>query len=85
MRSLRICSLWVSPDRVALEGSPLNEIILMSLRATITVSLFALFIALIFWAWSPKRHKEFAEAANLVFDEPDRVPTEPAPANEKSR
>ena len=52
----------------------MNEIILMSLRATITLSLFALFIALIFWAWSPKRHKEFAEAANLVFDETDRAP-----------
>ena len=48
----------------------------MSLRAAITVSLFALFIALIFWSWSPKRHKEFAEAANLVFDEAEHVPAE---------
>ena len=47
----------------------MNEIILMSLRAAVTLSLFALFIILIFWAWSPKRHKQFAEAANLVFDE----------------
>jgi len=61
----------------------LNEIILMSLRAAITLSLFALFIGLIFWAWSPKRHKQFAEAANLVFDETDRVPTEPKPAVEE--
>jgi len=52
----------------------------MSLRAAITVSLFALFVALIFWAWSPKRHKQFAEAANLVFDETDRVPPKDAPA-----
>jgi cytochrome c oxidase cbb3-type subunit IV len=49
----------------------------MSLRAAITVSLFALFIALILWAWSPKRHKQFAEAANLVFDETDRAPEKP--------
>jgi cbb3-type cytochrome oxidase subunit 3 len=62
-----------------------NEIILMSLRAAITVSLFSLFIALIFWAWSPKRHKQFAEAANLVFDETDHVPNEPAPGNEEFR
>jgi cbb3-type cytochrome oxidase subunit 3 len=54
----------------------MNEIILMSLRAAVTLSLFALFVALIFWAWSPKRHKEFAEAANLVFDETDRAPAE---------
>jgi cbb3-type cytochrome oxidase subunit 3 len=70
---------------VVLEGTPLNEIILMCLRAAITLSLFALFIILIFWAWSPKRHKQFAEAANLVFDETDRVPTEPMPAAEELR
>jgi len=52
----------------------MSEIILMSLRAAVTLSLFALFVALIFWAWSPKRHKEFVEAANLVFDETDRAP-----------
>ena len=63
----------------------MNEIILMCLRAAITLSLFALFIILIFWAWSPKRHKQFAEAANLVFDETDRVPTEPMPAAEELR
>jgi cbb3-type cytochrome oxidase subunit 3 len=57
----------------------MNEIILMCLRAAITLSLFALFIALIFWAWSPKRHKQFTEAANLVFDETDRVPAERVP------
>jgi cbb3-type cytochrome oxidase subunit 3 len=73
------------PARVVHEGTPLNEIILTGLRAAITVSLFALFIALIFWAWSPKRHKEFAEAANLVFDETDQVPIEPVPATEESR
>ncbi|HEY1315003.1 MAG TPA: CcoQ/FixQ family Cbb3-type cytochrome c oxidase assembly chaperone [Steroidobacteraceae bacterium] len=61
----------------------MNAIILMSLRAAITVSLFALFIALIVWAWSPKRHKQFAEAANLVFDETDRVAADPAPAKKE--
>jgi cbb3-type cytochrome oxidase subunit 3 len=63
----------------------MNEIILMSLRAAITLSLFALFIALIFWAWSPKRHKEFTEAANLVFDETDRMPPESTPTIEELR
>ena len=58
----------------------MNEIILMSLRATVTLCLFALFVVLVFWAWSPKRHKEFAEAANLVFDETDRAPVERAMA-----
>jgi cbb3-type cytochrome oxidase subunit 3 len=68
---------------VAPEGTPVNAIILMSLRASITVSLFALFIVLIFWAWSPKRNKQFAEAANLVFDETDRVPAEAASSAEE--
>jgi cbb3-type cytochrome oxidase subunit 3 len=63
----------------------LNEIILMSLRAAITVSLFGLFIALILWAWSPRRHKQFDEAANLIFDETDRVPAERMPAIEEPR
>ena len=61
----------------------MNEIILMSLRAAVTLSLFSLFVALIFWAWSPKRHKEFAEAANLVFDETDRVPAERVAAKQE--
>lgn len=70
---------------MVLEGTPLSEILLISLRTAITLSLFALFIALIFWAWSPKRQKQFAEAANLVFDETDRMPTELTPAIEESR
>ncbi len=59
----------------------MNEFILMSLRAAITLSLFALFVVLIFWAWSPKRHKQFTEAANLVFDENDRMAAENKPAD----
>jgi cbb3-type cytochrome oxidase subunit 3 len=57
----------------------MNDIMLMSLRAAITLSLFALFIALIVWAWSPKRRQQFTVAANLVFDETDRVPSERLP------
>lgn len=49
----------------------MNEVLLNIVRGAITVSLFALFIALIFWAWSPRRRKEFTDAANLVFDETD--------------
>lgn len=63
----------------------MNEFILMSLRAAITVSLFALFVALIFWAWSPKRRKQFAEAANLVFDDTDHVSTERATSKQEKR
>ena len=63
----------------------MNEIILTSLRAAITVLLFGLFVALIFWAWSPKRRKEFSEAANLVFDDADRVSTERATAKQEMR
>jgi cytochrome c oxidase cbb3-type subunit 4 len=63
----------------------MNEFILMSLRAAITVSLFALFVALIFWAWSPKRRKQFTEAANLVFDDADRLSAERGSAKQEGR
>ena len=57
------------------------DLVLTILRGAITVSLFALFIALIAWAWSPRRRRDFADAANLVFDENDYVRT---PKAEKS-
>lgn len=40
------------------------------LRSAVTVLLFALFITLIVWAWSPRRRKEFSDAAYSVFDQP---------------
>ncbi len=53
----------------------MNDSVLTILRGAVTVSLFALFITLIAWAWSPRRRKDFADAANLVFDENDDVRT----------
>jgi cytochrome c oxidase cbb3-type subunit 4 len=53
----------------------MNEMVMTILRGAITVSLFALFIALIAWAWSPRRRKDFADAANLIFDESDEAGT----------
>jgi len=41
------------------------------LRSIVTVSLFVLFIALIFWAWSKNRKQEFEEAANIPFEGSD--------------
>lgn len=42
-----------------------------TLRGLSTLFLLVVFIALIFWAYSGKRKKEFDEAANLPFaDEP---------------
>jgi cytochrome c oxidase cbb3-type subunit 4 len=49
----------------------MNEFILNILRGAITIGLFGLFIALIAWAWSPRRREEFTDAANLVFDDTD--------------
>ena len=62
----------------------MNEFLLMIFRAAITVTLFALFVALIFWAWSPKRRKQFDEAANLVFDDTDDVSTKRATAKQET-
>jgi cytochrome c oxidase cbb3-type subunit 4 len=53
----------------------MNELLQTILRSAVTVALFALFIALIVWAWSPRRHKEFTDAANLVFDESNNPET----------
>ena len=36
-----------------------------------TLVMLILFVLLIGWAWSSKRVKEFREAANLPFDEPE--------------
>ncbi|GAA3950211.1 cbb3-type cytochrome c oxidase subunit 3 [Allohahella marinimesophila] len=45
-----------------------------TLRGIFTLVLMATFIALIFWAFSRKRAKQFDEAANLPFadEEKDR-------------
>ena len=40
-----------------------------------TLSLFVLFIAIIFWAWSSRRKSEFEEAARLTLDD-DRLENE---------
>ena len=48
----------------------MNEVLQTVLRSAVTVLLFGLFIALIVWAWSPRRRKEFSAAANSVFDQP---------------
>ena len=44
-----------------------------TLRGLSTLFLLVTFLALVFWAYSGKRKKEFDEAANLPFaDEPQK-------------
>jgi len=40
-------------------------------RAMFTVIMFAMFIGIVFWAWSNKRRGAFTEAANLPLNEPE--------------
>jgi cytochrome c oxidase cbb3-type subunit 4 len=40
-----------------------------TLRAMVTVVSFAVFIAILVWAWSRRREADFAEAANLPFEQ----------------
>jgi len=47
----------------------MTDVVMIVIRSVITVTLFCLFVALIGWAYSPKRRKEFDDAANLVFDD----------------
>lgn len=39
------------------------------LRSLVTLVWMVAFVAIVFWAWSRKRHKEFDEAANLPLNE----------------
>lgn len=40
-----------------------------TLRIGITLLSFALFVGIVWWAWSAKREKEFSEAARLPFEQ----------------
>ena len=52
----------------------MNDTVLNILRDAVTVTLFALFLALLVYVFSPRRAKDFSDAANLIFDAPDEVP-----------
>ena len=58
----------------------MNDTVLNILRGAVTVTLFALFVALLFYVFSPRRAKDFTDAANLIFDAPDDVPAAPRAA-----
>lgn len=38
-----------------------------------TLAIFISFIAIVLWAYSKRRKKDFEEAANLVFDDEKKV------------
>ena len=40
-----------------------------TLRSIVTVTGLVTFIGIIWWAWSKRRTDDFAEAANLPFDQ----------------
>ena len=46
-----------------------------TLRSVITVLSFALFLGIVFWAWSAKRKAAFDEAAQLPFADEDVPPS----------
>ena len=52
----------------------MNDTVLNILRGAVTVTLFSLFLALLFYVFSPRRVRDFTEAANLIFDASDEVP-----------
>jgi len=45
-----------------------------TLSSIFTVLSFALFIGIVWWAWSGRRRAEFAAAANAPFALPDEPP-----------
>jgi cytochrome c oxidase cbb3-type subunit 4 len=42
------------------------------LRAWVTLILIVTFVLIVFWAYSKQRKKDFSEAANLPFVEPEQ-------------
>jgi cbb3-type cytochrome oxidase subunit 3 len=52
----------------------MNDTVLNILRGAVTVTLFALFLALLFYVFSPRRARDFTAAANLIFDASDELP-----------
>jgi cytochrome c oxidase cbb3-type subunit 4 len=42
-----------------------------TVRSLVTVLSFAVFLGIVFWAWSAKRKPAFDEAANLPFADDD--------------
>lgn len=40
-----------------------------TLRIAVTLASFAIFIGILRWAWSHRRSQDFAEAANLPFEQ----------------
>jgi len=42
-----------------------------SLRSVVTVVSLVTFIGIVWWSWSTRRSTDFAEAANLPFEQSD--------------
>ncbi|MEI7513841.1 MAG: CcoQ/FixQ family Cbb3-type cytochrome c oxidase assembly chaperone [Betaproteobacteria bacterium] len=40
-----------------------------TLRSLVTVVSFAIFVGIIWWTWSRRRSDDFAQAANLPFEQ----------------
>jgi len=49
----------------------LFDVDLNDVRSAFSVIMFFLLAGVYVWAWSKKRKKDFNEAANLPFDEPE--------------
>jgi len=54
------------------------------LRAAFSVIMFIVIIGIYVWAWSKKRARDFNEAANLPFTEPEQPAAVNANANDNS-
>lgn len=70
MRSSPICKGSAGPSG---SGGRRVEMDMGTFRGLITAVLMILFVALVFWAYSRRRHEEFEAASRLPLDE-DRAP-----------
>jgi len=51
---------------------------LTDIRAWMTVLQFGVFLGIVWWAWGAARRHGFDEAARLVLEDDDPVPTPPS-------
>ncbi len=75
MPSSPICKAWARPW-----GGGGNVVDMGVFRGVLTAVLFGLFVALVLWAYSRKRHDDFARLAQLPLED-DSAP----PAGKESR
>ncbi len=66
MQWWRICRSWVLPSKPGVSGMAIFHSIW-------TLILMVVFIAIVIWAWSSRKRKDFERAANIPLQDDNEV------------